>query len=623
MCTFLTPCRNSARRSFTLIELLVVVFIVAIVSALLMPSISNSVRKTRSSSMIEQQQRAQPTGGPSVLAEDSILPVFDTLDASLLARGEYERDGTRIEAYFEVEGSTTFRLHHNESKVMTASVVLPLPGPVLEVKNMILETRNDPAMAYHEPSDVRYSAFGATWIPEIAPGEFIEGRLIFATLGTGSLRYEFPKADQLRNVRVKIDVSALSAHAADKTTMRPSSAIEGIYEWNFKNLVSTRAAGIRFREELTPAGRVIALLKLLPVAVFLFGIGFLYLSEQYKPGHLDSFRWGHFLLLALTFSMFFVTYGTLGLHSSLPPLASGAIALAISLSLLTLHVARIVNMRFAIQRGLPLALLSLFVVLNHVYGGIIRPYFYLICSILIVSHLTITYRTWVRERDNRRQEKQSEQRERRQKLEDHFFKGITEGLLLQAAQLDARAAIAGDVHSGEAAAMSRARVEEGRRALQQVVEEASALSSRLSSIKPSMDGTLFNDSSKSFEQDLDEFKHRFESVMHALETANSGLSSQRAALSDDRKNNQPAKNGHGFCLYCGETSGGGKYCQQCGIANPVRTVCVNCGDEFPIPGHLIQPLEENLQVYCMACGGKQDPIDLRGSGDLVSSAAVP
>ena len=56
---------------------------------------------------------------------------------------------------------------------------------------------------------------------------------------------------------------------------------------------------------MSPTGRAILFLRLAGLAVLLFGLGFIYLNDLKEPGRLDSFRWGHFLLLALTYSLFF------------------------------------------------------------------------------------------------------------------------------------------------------------------------------------------------------------------------------------------------------------------------------------------------------------------------------
>ena len=64
------------------------------------------------------------------------------------------------------------------------------------------------------------------------------------------------------------------------------------------------------------------------------GRGFWDLSEGQPPGRLDDFRWGHFLLLALNYLMFFGIFAVLAYQGS--PRVALTTAALVSLPLLTL-----------------------------------------------------------------------------------------------------------------------------------------------------------------------------------------------------------------------------------------------------------------------------------------------
>ena len=116
------------------------------------------------------------------------------------------------------------------------------------------------------------------------------------------------------------------------------------------------------------------------------------MTSKVFPGKMDTFRWGHFMILALILSVFFiafaviVTKGDVGLWVALP------VAAAASMPLLVIHVARITTPGFALSWILPLALVSLGVVVNGVYGGGTRDYVFLALLVISVGYLTVSYR---------------------------------------------------------------------------------------------------------------------------------------------------------------------------------------------------------------------------------------
>ena len=67
-----------------------------------------------------------------------------------------------------------------------------------------------------------------------------------------------------------------------------------------------------------------------------------------------------------------------------------ALAEVSSLPMLVLHVARLIELRFALTRVLPLAALTLGLVLNGVYGGAWRSYVFTACAYIVIAYLTLT-----------------------------------------------------------------------------------------------------------------------------------------------------------------------------------------------------------------------------------------
>ena len=154
-----------------------------------------------------------------------------------------------------------------------------------------------------------------------------------------------------------------------------------------------RGRVLEFPAGTSPLGRVILALQLAGVAVLLFGAGFWYLSEGQTPGRLDDFRWGHFLLLALNYSLFFAIFAVLGYRGS--SAFALTVAAVVSLPLLMLHVVRITNASFAFGRVLPLAMLTSTTVVGGVFLDRQRPLVLLAAAVLLIVFLTVSYGSWL------------------------------------------------------------------------------------------------------------------------------------------------------------------------------------------------------------------------------------
>src|SRR5262249_53943740 len=124
-------------------------------------------------------------------------------------------------------------------------------------------------------------------------------------------------------------------------------------------------------------------------------------------GQLDRFRLGHFLLLALTYLLFFVLFTVLEFHADLPTVASMAVSAVFSLPLLVLRIAAVLGFRLPLPRLLPLAFFSLGLVVNRVYGAGGRDCVFIAAVVLVVSYLTLTFPGWAAGRERHRQESES------------------------------------------------------------------------------------------------------------------------------------------------------------------------------------------------------------------------
>ena len=88
-------------------------------------------------------------------------------------------------------------------------------------------------------------------------------------------------------------------------------------------------------------GRLVVLVRFMALSLLLFGAGFWYMTEQRFPGALENFRWGHFLLLATNYLLFFLIFAVVIYQGHTSLLIALLIAAAGSVPLLATHLARI------------------------------------------------------------------------------------------------------------------------------------------------------------------------------------------------------------------------------------------------------------------------------------------
>ncbi|MCA8965824.1 MAG: prepilin-type N-terminal cleavage/methylation domain-containing protein [Planctomycetes bacterium] len=340
-------------------------------------------------------------------------------------------------------------------------------------------------------------------------------------------------------------------------------------------------------DELSP---VALLLRLAGVAVLLFGTGFWYMVELHHPGRLDAFRLGHFLLLGVTYSLFFVVFAVLGAHAVDAWLAV-LLAAAVSYPLLALHVATIAGPRFAITSALPLALLTTGLVVNGVYGGELRAYVYLGMLCVVIAFTTLTYPRLAGGQERWRGER------------DAKLAALVTSLAPIA--IAARAAVA------EARALL---------ALQDPVEHAALrdwVDHRVTSVCRALDGhelmVTRHDTMRAAATRLERNAARTAatslatSLSSRLEQSQQGLREATAALRqqrDDRLHLLAPDADAEHCIACGEACGpAARYCPKCGTPCAEAKVCRRCDQVLRLPLHLLKDPDATAPAtHCYSCG---------------------
>jgi len=331
-------------------------------------------------------------------------------------------------------------------------------------------------------------------------------------------------------------------------------------------------------------------------AVLLFGGGFRYLAELRRPGCLDDFRLGHFLLLALTYSLFFVAFAVLHEQQLSPWLAVG-VAAALSYPLVALHVATVVDARFAWTAALPLAALTTGIVVNGAYGGDVRALVYLGMLALVVAFLTLSYPRLTRG------------------IERHH-RAHAERVAEAVAALTAPVERLRGAHAAALVLLRREDVDEHRGLRGWLEQRARGAEDALQSFEHvrRLHEAAATETSRGRRRALAVeagrlvagLPQRLAQVAAALTEAADNLQAQRERADGERRAaaDEP-DDAHEHCVACGHRSArGARFCASCGQKASERRECRRCARVLHLPRHLLRAPDAGKAVvtFCLACG---------------------
>lgn len=532
----------SKRRAFTLMELMIVVAIFAIISAILVPNFVKARQRGLHKQAEARKEAPVPRGGQ--------LPVLERGQIELQLTPRSRQQG--METGYEVTYQGVFQV---TPVSLTAPTRLEFwfPREASSVREASLEFLAGGRR--YEPEKVVYTSQRVVWIGPL-PLNLEQVQLSYVAAGREQLVYDLPEAARLGTLDLSV-TGDLSRASVASWSLQPTETRPGRLCWHFSNLVSRLP--IAFELEPSPLARVGTLFRLTGLAVLLFGLGLWYLAELYRPGALSQFRLGGFFLLALSYSTFFMIFAVLGFHQDVSLLTAFWVSLVCWAPPLVMHVAHVVDRRFAVRLALPLGVFTLLLVVNGVYGGPWRDYVYVASAVGCVAFLTTTYQRWLRIR--------------------------AEGAALRHGKLEALRA------------EFRARLDEAR-ALQERAELALADSDppRLEPTRRALSGLQ-----DSFLQGLGQAERDAESLKscsHVLAGRVEAMSRALARLEKLRAE-RPAEQAEGCCMACGQAGMTGRFCPGCGQRSPQRVSCSGCGTPLVLPVHL---WSQDPPLHCPGCG---------------------
>ncbi len=596
---FLKSTFSISQKGFTLIELMIVVVIIAIISGIFIPGLLariDKAKKARMAGQVQKKAREEPERvKEGFTAPQGVPPVIESAKLTMALLSTYHRVGMEVYTRYEVRcaGRLVFRRPaQDESPVL---LTIPLPEGKAEARDVRLTLTRASDSTSWEPDNLVYHGQRLYWSGVIPDGDQLIAEVNFVALGREQFEYRLPPARQLRSLEIVVELTGVGSKNIPDHALQPTEIRDQRLAWNFNNLVTDRAIILELPGALSPLGRVSLLVRLVAIAVLLFGFGFWYLSE---PGQLKNFRWGHFLLLALTYSLYFVIFSVISFHEIVSSWTAMVIAAVFSLPLLLLHVTRVLNFTFASRRVLPLAIFTLGLVINGVYGGEARDYLFITAAIFIIAYLTITYDKWQEGRTNYHEQQRAKNKERieaiRAKLGDEVKHIIDD---TQVADMEAKRLLEISV---------RTEIDTERDALTQKREPISALLNEYKELVKRLPELMIpsddfdHDSYDSFEQEVEQLGKEAQQILEALRKAIEALKNKKSSLRAQRDEQEV------FCIACGSATPPSPYCRECGIPRYRELTCRECEERFLLPLHLLAEETESVELYCPHCGEQHE-----------------
>ena len=592
------------KKAFTLIELMIVFAIISIIAVILIPAFlkaRENAKREREEKTVQVTTVNDKTKELSYRVKpEGKYPFFSSETIKIILSVKPHRIGMDVFNRFEADFKGQFLLKGSKNEPVRLD--FRFPGGTTEARDVTLKFITETGA--EEPENVIYDREGIFWTGILPENKETRAEISFVALGRNSFEYILPPSQRANMVEIELTMHESPVYIIPDWALQPTSIVGPLISWKFNNLVTDRNITVEFPEALSPLGKVVLMCKLVGIAVLFFGLGFWYLCALYRPEGLISFRFPHFLLLALTYSLFFVIFGVIGFRGNVSTVAAIGISAALSLPLLTLHVSRIIDMKFALTRNLVFSIFTLVLVINGVYGGDYRDYIFIGAVFIVIAFLTLTFRMWMSNKEK-------------------WINMIDEDIKKQMDELEQSVKKAREIYRKSEEIWTKAdsydcadMQEELKNSRKDLLDRFKEFDDTLNSFSRLHSGSknenqfwrnILNEKIPFHKQRLSHDMAYLASLIEYLE-GEIKIKEETVPAKEETGSikEKIVTEGKVYCTHCGACSDSSPYCPFCGIIRPMVIVCENCKSTVNIPLHIVNSELLKGVIYCTKCGAKKN-----------------